>query len=101
MFRGVLRRQGIEFEYLAADAPEEVWRAAITPRTRAIYTESIPNPLSEVIDLGAARRDRPRGRRAAHRGQHRRDPSPLPAVRVGRRHRHPLDVEVARRATAR
>jgi O-acetylhomoserine (thiol)-lyase len=51
MFRGVLKRQGIDFEYLAADAPEEHWRAAITPRTRAIYTESIPNPLSEVIDL--------------------------------------------------
>jgi O-acetylhomoserine (thiol)-lyase len=51
MFRGVLKRQGITFEYLPADAPDEVWQRAITPRTRAIYTESIPNPLSEVIDL--------------------------------------------------
>lgn len=51
MVRGILRRQGIEFESVALKADEETWVAAVRPETRAIYAESIANPLGEVADL--------------------------------------------------
>ncbi|WP_072313425.1 O-acetylhomoserine aminocarboxypropyltransferase/cysteine synthase family protein [Agrococcus sp. Marseille-P2731] len=51
MMRGVLRRQGIAFEAVALGADEETWIAAVRPETRAIYAESIANPLGEVADL--------------------------------------------------
>lgn len=51
MFRGVLRRQGIEVEYVADDASDEQWAARIRPRTKAVYTETLPNPLNQVVDI--------------------------------------------------
>jgi O-acetylhomoserine (thiol)-lyase len=51
MFRGALKRQGLNFTAVAADADEETWLAQVTPRTKAIYTETIPNPLGDVVDL--------------------------------------------------
>lgn len=51
MVRGVLARQGLEFEALPIDADEERWAAAVRPTTRAIYAESIANPLGEIADL--------------------------------------------------
>lgn len=50
MFRGALRRQGLEFEAVDETASIEDWLARVRPNTKAIYTESIPNPLGEVID---------------------------------------------------
>lgn len=51
MMRGALRRQGLTFEAIPIDADEETWVAAVRPETRAIYAESIANPLGEVADL--------------------------------------------------
>jgi O-acetylhomoserine (thiol)-lyase len=51
MFRGALRRQGLNVEYVADDATDADWAARITDRTRAIYTETIPNPLNQVVDI--------------------------------------------------
>jgi len=51
MFRGALRRQGLEVEYVPDDADESEWAARVTPRTKAVYTETIPNPLNQVVDL--------------------------------------------------
>lgn len=51
MFRGALRRQGLEFEAVDALAPTSEWLERIRPNTKAIYTESIPNPLGDVVDL--------------------------------------------------
>ncbi|ERG65382.1 MULTISPECIES: O-acetylhomoserine aminocarboxypropyltransferase/cysteine synthase family protein [Agrococcus] len=51
MVRGSLARAGLEFEALPIDADEERWVAAVRPTTRAIYAESIANPLGEVADL--------------------------------------------------
>ncbi len=51
MFRGALRRNGLEFESVPIDADEDAWVAAVRPSTRAIYAESIANPLGEVADL--------------------------------------------------
>ncbi|WP_345371997.1 O-acetylhomoserine aminocarboxypropyltransferase/cysteine synthase family protein [Frondihabitans cladoniiphilus] len=51
MFKGSLRRQGLTIEYVPDDATDEEWTARITDRTKAIYTETIPNPLNQVADL--------------------------------------------------
>ena len=51
MFRGALHRQGLTFTAISADAPEAEWLAAVTPTTKAIYTETIPNPLGDIVDL--------------------------------------------------
>lgn len=51
MFRGALKRQGLTFEALDDSAPIEQWLAAVRPETKAIYTESIPNPLGTVVDV--------------------------------------------------
>jgi O-acetylhomoserine (thiol)-lyase len=51
MFRGALRRQGLDVEYVPDDADESEWASRVTPRTKAIYTETIPNPLNQVVDL--------------------------------------------------
>ena len=44
------RRLGIETTFVDADEPQNV-AAAITDRTRAIYAESIGNPLLNVLDF--------------------------------------------------
>lgn len=51
MFGGSLRRQGLDIEYVDPDASDEEWAMRVTPRTRAIYTESIPNPRNDIVDL--------------------------------------------------
>ncbi|WP_378144670.1 O-acetylhomoserine aminocarboxypropyltransferase/cysteine synthase family protein [Cnuibacter sp. UC19_7] len=51
MFRGVLARQGLAFDAVPADAPDDEWLARVTPQTKALYTETIPNPLNDVVDL--------------------------------------------------
>ena len=51
MFRGIFKRQGIEGEYVPDEASDEDWAARIRPNTKALYTESIPNPLGQVVDL--------------------------------------------------
>ncbi|MDR6971709.1 aminotransferase class V-fold PLP-dependent enzyme [Leifsonia shinshuensis] len=51
MFRGVLARQGIEFEYVPDDADDAEWASRIRPNTKAVYTETLPNPLGQVVDI--------------------------------------------------
>ncbi|THG29839.1 O-acetylhomoserine aminocarboxypropyltransferase/cysteine synthase family protein [Naasia lichenicola] len=51
LFTGSMTRQGVVFDFLPEQASDEQWIAAITPRTRAIYTETIPNPKNDVVDL--------------------------------------------------
>ncbi|SFS18034.1 O-acetylhomoserine (thiol)-lyase [Agrococcus baldri] len=51
MVRGALRRQGLRFSAVSIDADEQAWVDAVLPETRAIYAESIANPLGEIADL--------------------------------------------------
>lgn len=51
MFRGILKRQGIAFEYVDDDATEDDWARRIRPNTKAVYTETLPNPLNQVVDI--------------------------------------------------
>ncbi len=46
------RKLGIETTFVDPDEPE-AFAAAITPRTRVLYAETIGNPLINVIDLAA------------------------------------------------
>ena len=43
---------GLHVDFIDADAPAS-WRAQLRPTTRAIYVESMTNPLLEVCDLEA------------------------------------------------
>ncbi len=51
LFSNSFARQGIEIELIDADAPDEVWQNAIRPTTKALFTETIPNPKNDVVDL--------------------------------------------------
>jgi O-acetylhomoserine (thiol)-lyase len=51
MFRGALQRQGLSFDAVSADASDEEWLSRVTPETKALYTETIPNPLNDVVDI--------------------------------------------------
>ncbi len=66
-----------------------------SPRGRsAIFIESLSNPGGVVVDLEPLADGRREAGDPARRRQHARDAVPLPAVRVGRRHRHPLADQV-------
>ncbi|MCY3766877.1 MAG: aminotransferase class I/II-fold pyridoxal phosphate-dependent enzyme [Gemmatimonadetes bacterium] len=45
-------RLGIDFDFIAGNAPE-TWAGKLRPETRAIYVETMTNPLLEVADLEA------------------------------------------------
>ncbi|MBI4611733.1 MAG: aminotransferase class I/II-fold pyridoxal phosphate-dependent enzyme [Candidatus Rokubacteria bacterium] len=47
-----LRRFGVETAFVDATEPARVL-AALTPRTRAVYAESVSNPLLKLVDLEA------------------------------------------------
>ena len=49
---GDFPRFGLHVDFIDADAPA-AWRAQLRPTTRAIYVESMTNPLLEVCDLEA------------------------------------------------
>jgi O-acetylhomoserine (thiol)-lyase len=51
MFAGALKRQGLEVEYVPIEASDAEWAARIRPNTKAVYTETIPNPRNDVVDL--------------------------------------------------
>jgi len=52
LFHYTLPRLGITVKFVDADDFDGV-RSAITPRTRAIYTESLGNPKLDVVDIEA------------------------------------------------
>jgi O-acetylhomoserine (thiol)-lyase len=51
-FDVTFRRLGIQTTFADADDPES-FRRAITPRTRALYAETIGNPRMNVLDIAA------------------------------------------------
>jgi cystathionine gamma-synthase len=50
--RELADRWGVEVTYVSGADPEEV-RAALRPRTRILYLETIANPTTQVVDLPA------------------------------------------------
>ncbi|WP_209707023.1 O-acetylhomoserine aminocarboxypropyltransferase/cysteine synthase family protein [Leucobacter exalbidus] len=51
LFGRSFKRFGIEFDYVWDADDDTEWERAIRPNTKAIYTETIPNPRSDVTDL--------------------------------------------------
>jgi O-acetylhomoserine (thiol)-lyase len=51
-FDVTMRRLGYDFVFVEPDDPEN-FRKAITPKTRLLYGETIGNPRSNVLDIGA------------------------------------------------
>lgn len=51
--RETLARFGIAVTFVADNADAAQWRRAITPRTRALFAESIPNPKNDLLDIAA------------------------------------------------
>lgn len=51
LFGRSFRRFGIEFDYVWDVDDDAEWERAIRPSTKAIYTETIPNPRNDVTDL--------------------------------------------------
>ena len=51
MFRGTLKRQGLDVEYVPDAATDEEWASRFRATTKAVYTETLPNPLNQVTDI--------------------------------------------------
>lgn len=51
LFLGSLTRQGLLIEFVPESASDADWAERVTPRTRALFTETIPNPKNQVVDL--------------------------------------------------
>lgn len=51
MFNRSLRRLGIEVDYVWDWRSRDEWEALIRPNTKAIFTESIPNPKNDIVDI--------------------------------------------------
>lgn len=48
-----LSRLGIASDFVADANDPAAWEALITPQTRALFAESIPNPKNDVLDIAA------------------------------------------------
>jgi O-acetylhomoserine (thiol)-lyase len=51
LFARSFKRFGIGISYVWDESDDTEWEAAIGPNTKAIYTETIPNPCNDVVDL--------------------------------------------------
>lgn len=51
LFGRSFARFGIEVDYVWDANDDAEWHRAITPDTKAIYTETIPNPRNDIVDL--------------------------------------------------
>ena len=97
LLKHTLPKFGIEVTFVDDPADPESWRAAVRPNTKLFFGETISNPKIEILDIEAVAGRGPRGGRAPHRRQHRRDALRAAAARAGRRHRRALGDEVPRR----
>lgn len=51
LFGRSFKRFGIEFDYVWDAHDDAEWERTIRPNTKAIYTETIPNPRNDITDL--------------------------------------------------
>lgn len=52
LITGDLPTYGISYDFIDGDDPDS-WESKVRPNTKAIYVETITNPLMQVADLGA------------------------------------------------
>ena len=79
--------------------PDDIssFERAISPKTKAIFTELIANPGGVITDMDGGRADRQARRRALHRRQHAGHAVSVQAVRARRRHRRAFADQISRR----
>lgn len=51
LFNVTMRRMGIDFTFVQPDATEDELRAAFKPNTKAVFGETIANPVLAVLDI--------------------------------------------------
>ncbi|TPW74807.1 O-acetylhomoserine aminocarboxypropyltransferase/cysteine synthase family protein [Schumannella soli] len=51
LFGRSFARMGVGVDYVWDPDDEAAWDAAITPATKAIFTETIPNPKNDIVDI--------------------------------------------------
>jgi len=51
LFGRSFRRFGVEVDYVWDTDSDAAWDAVIRPSTKAIFTETIPNPRNDVVDI--------------------------------------------------
>ncbi len=51
LFAVTMKRMGIDFTFVSPDATEEELNAAFTPRTKAVFGETIANPALNILDI--------------------------------------------------
>ncbi|WP_394686373.1 O-acetylhomoserine aminocarboxypropyltransferase/cysteine synthase family protein [uncultured Microbacterium sp.] len=56
LFDRTFARMGVTVEYVWDPNDESEWDALIRPETKAIFTETLPNPKNDVVDIGAVAR---------------------------------------------
>lgn len=56
LFERSFARFGVAVDYVWDPTDEAEWEAAIGPDTKAIFTETIPNPRNDVVDIAAVAR---------------------------------------------
>lgn len=56
LFGRSFARFGVGVDYVQDPTDEAEWEAAIGPDTKAIFTETIPNPKNDVVDIAAVAR---------------------------------------------
>lgn len=56
LFDRSFRRLGVTVEYLWDPSGEDEWERLIRPETKAIFTETLPNPKNDVVDIAAVAR---------------------------------------------
>ena len=79
--------------------PDDIssFERAMTPKTKAIFIESIANPGGVITDIEAIAEIAKKAQRAADRRQHAGDALPVQADRLRRRHRRAFADEISRR----
>ena len=56
LFDRTFTRMGVTVEYVWDPLDEAEWDALIRPETKAIFTETLPNPKNDVVDVDAVSR---------------------------------------------
>ena len=56
LFDRTFARMGVTVEYVWDPLDEAEWDALIRPETKAIFTETLPNPKNDVVDIDAVSR---------------------------------------------
>jgi O-acetylhomoserine (thiol)-lyase len=51
LFASTMKRMGIAFSFVSADACTEELEAAFTPQTKAVFAETLANPALSVLDI--------------------------------------------------